>query len=120
MKLTVKEALSRMSTANSLKGKSGKFDYALKKMNNRIQDALGVFDEKVEDARVEFCSVDERGHILRSEKGEYVFTKENYKDFVKKVKMLELEEIEFEPYIASELPEDIDEYDKEQLSGILI
>ena len=82
------------------------------KLNKNLQDE---YSAAVEDCRIDFCETDEKGIILRDEKGQYKFTKENLKKFNTAVKALQTKEIEVKTW-AYDLSQD--EFTDEEAKAI--
>lgn len=92
------------------------FQYALKRIKNQVKKYVKKYSDDLEDLRIDLCSVDEKGNVLKDEKG-YVFSKENLKTLT--IKARQLQEFEIEPYFATDFPE-LTEDQKELFAGILI
>ena len=96
---------------------NAKFQFALKKLSNQIKKSVKVYNDLMEEKRIDYCSVDEKGNVIKDEKGGYVFTKENLKALTKEAQLLAV--IEFEPFFCYEQIE----YTEEQIElfkGIII
>jgi hypothetical protein len=118
MKLSQGEAKIFVNAANAyVKKNDNKLSFALKKTAKRISQALAQdFEDKLEILRVENCSVDEKGNILRDDKGHYLFTREATKKLMLEAKKLT---IDFEPFISPFVPDDLTEEEREELSIVL-
>ena len=111
--------------------KDDKLTYAIKKVGKRVEKIFQkegeLIGEKVEDARIDNCSVDEKGNILRDDKGQLIYTKEAMKKLNTDLRKIyrdaeterEAREYEIEPYIATVIPE-LTEEQREAFSGIVI
>lgn len=119
-----------------------KITYALKKVSKRIEaktkEVLDDFNEKVMDVNIELASVDEKGNIvyevetvtdLAGSKKEIKtevpkFTPEKLREKNKRMaemnKAVMKQEIEFENYIATEVPEDLTEDEIEAFKDFVI
>lgn len=64
------------------------------KIYEKLKVHLDAYKEQLDDIRIEFASVDEKGHLLKDEKGEYLFTKENMKLMIKEMRDIENKEID--------------------------
>lgn len=93
------------------------FQYALKRIKNQHKKYFKKYLDNLEDLRIDLCSVDEKGNVLKDDKGSYVFSKENLKTLT--IKARQLQEFEIEPYFATDFPE-LTEDQKELFAGILI
>ena len=74
----------------------------LRKQAKVVNTALDDYREKVEDARIEHCSVDDKGNILRDSDRQYVFNKAALKEFSKANKAFLAEEVELEVFFKAE------------------
>jgi len=97
-----------------------KLSYAIKKVLKRIDKVQVQINEAMEDLRIDNCNVDEKGNVLRDEKGSYQYTKEGLKALGKGMRELKDAEYELEIYIATETPEGLTEEQKEAFKGIVI
>ena len=120
MEISVKKAIEVFNNASVFASKNEKFDYAVKKLGKKLQPGFDKFNDKLEEARIDHCSTDEKNNILRDSKNNYIYTKDNLKALNKKVAVLQEEVIQFEPYFAVELPEGLTEEQIELFTGILI
>jgi hypothetical protein len=118
MKLTPNEAKLFLTAASVyIKKHDNKFSFALKRTAKIISQAISTdVEDKMEILRVENCSVDEKGNILRDEKGQYLFTKEAMKKLMLEAKKLT---IDFNPFMATEIPADLTDDEKEDLSIVI-
>jgi hypothetical protein len=66
------------------------------KIYDKLKKHLDIYKEQLDDIRIEFASVDEKGHLLKDDKGEYLFTKDNMKLMIKSMREIENREIEFQ------------------------
>lgn len=82
--------------------KDTKAGTVLRKQAKVVNTALEGYREKVEDARIEHCSVDEKGNILRDSDRQYVFTKTALKEFTKANKAFLAETVELEVFFKEE------------------
>lgn len=95
------------------KDNENKLTYAITKMigsskerrKGRLFDALAKLEEDKQDLKIDFCSVDDKGNILKDKDGSFVFTKDNLKKLSKATRDLDKKEIAIEPYIATEYDE---------------
>lgn len=117
MKLTLKKSNEFISVGSDYaKENDNKLSYAIKKTIKRIQEASEDFNEKAEDLRIEYCSTDEKGNVVKVN-GQYQFTKENLRKLNADFKKLFLE---IDPYFATEIPEDLTDEQTEAFEGIVI
>lgn len=111
--------------------KDDKLTYAIKKVGKSIEKIFqkegDLIREQEEDARIDNCSVDEKGNILRDEKGQLVYTKDALKKLHGDIRKIHREviqsretaEYEIETYVATVIPELTTEQ-QEAFSGIVI
>jgi hypothetical protein len=78
-----------------------KYGKAIYKQAKVIETVLDTYNENLEDAKIEFCSVDNNGNIIK-EQGTYAYTRENAKSLNKKVKELLNEQVELEVFLKLE------------------
>jgi arsenate reductase-like glutaredoxin family protein len=118
MKSTFLEYFQFVATANNFLAQhpeESKLKYALEKVGKLNKNLSDDYSDAVEDCRIDFCETDEKGIILRDEKGQYKFTKENTKKFNAAVKALQNKEIEVNTW-AYDLSED--EFTNEEAKAI--
>lgn len=80
----------------------------LEKLAKKVQPHLDVYNEKVEDIRLDNANTDSNGSLLTDDKGNYKFSKDGIKGMNKKIKDLTNEEFEF--YQLTFSPEGLEEY----------
>ena len=68
----------------------------LYKIYEKVKPTIDKYQAEVDDLKLEYASVDDKGNLILDEKGGYKFTKEGLKSFNKAFKELEEKEIEFE------------------------
>lgn len=122
MTKTYKDLLEFLPIANGYTG-DDKLGYAFKKMinqkNGRLQPAMEQWNELIADLKYDFASLDEKGNLIRN--GEILlFTPEKQKALDKAARELRKKTFEFEPYYATDLPKDLDEFVREVLVGFVI
>jgi hypothetical protein len=54
-----------------------KLEHARKQTLKNATEFVEHYNEKMEDLSIEFCSVNDKGHIMKDQNNERVFTKEN-------------------------------------------
>ena len=121
MKLTIKQ-INEFSIVGSayMKDHNNKLSYAIRKVNKNITSVVESINENIEDLRIEHCSVDEKGNVLKDEKGNYKFSKDGLRALAKAVKELNNKIFEIEPFFATEIPDDLTEEQKEIFTGLVI
>jgi hypothetical protein len=73
----------------------------LSKMGEKMKIHLDVYNDKLDDIRLEHANTDKDGSLLLDENGGYKYTKEGLKELNKKVKTLLAEEFEFYQFTFS-------------------
>jgi hypothetical protein len=107
--------------------KNTKMAYSIKKMigdakfkkPGRLTDAISKYYEKLEDIANELASTDEKKNIIIDPNGNKVYTAEKLKQKRDQEKQLLKEEVEFEPYFSTEIPE-LTEVEQHFFSGFVI
>lgn len=112
------ESIEILQIAEKYKG--GKFEYAAQKLAKKIQKAQEDLFEETEDKRVELASTDEKGNLLKDEKGNFVFTPENLIKLNKFSRGQFKKPIDLEVYYSAEVPSEMTELHREILTGFLI
>ena len=124
MTKTFKELFEFLATANVYIGENkepkDKLSYAIKKVRKRLEAAMDIWNEALADFQYDNASLDEKGNILRDEKNNLKFTVEKQKKLDKEARDLRKKTFDFEPYYATDLPKDLDEFVKEALIGFVI
>jgi predicted transcriptional regulator len=123
IQISVKDFLNIQADVNKVLGDypNTKLSYAISKTWKKFQvEVFSKYQDELEDARIDLCSTDEKGNILKDEKGGYLFTKDSLKQLEKTNRELQNKKHDFEPYLATELPDGIDELLVESLKGIFI
>jgi hypothetical protein len=115
---TLGEAIEVLQIAEKYKGE--KFEYATQKLAKKIQKAQEELFEETEDKRVELASTDEKGNILKDERGNFVFSPENLIKLNKFSREKFKKPIDLEVYYSVEVPKEITEFHREMLTGFLI
>jgi flagellar capping protein FliD len=76
-----------------VKGEETKISQKLSKIGKKIEVYITEYNEKIDEFRIENASVDEKGILLKDEKGGYKFSKDGLLKLFKQTK--ELNEKEF-------------------------
>ena len=113
-----------------LKGKDDKLSSAIRKMLGDplkrrpgiLSEILDAHKEQKDKIYLKHCSVDAAKNILRDSNKDLVFTVDALILREKEVKALAVKTYEIDPvYVSTEdLPEDLDEYQKEVFKGFII
>lgn len=101
-----------------------KLKYAINRTLSRIQKQQEPVTETLADIEVDYCVTEKHGEhevIVRDALGNLQYTKENIKARNKKTReFLNAESIELDPYFATSLPSDLNEFEIEAFSGFVI
>src|SRR4029077_3506287 len=95
-----------------------KVSWAVKRVLKRTQAVIQEYREKAEDITIEHCSVDDKGNIITEGldqfgRERYKFTPEKLLERNQEQRKLFKEKVDIEPYIATDIPPDITEEDRE-------
>jgi len=74
----------------------------LRKQAKVVNTALEDYRDKIEDLRIDHCSVDEKQNIIKDSEGQYIFTKEKLKAFGTASKKLLNTDLEVEIFLKEE------------------
>lgn len=111
MKTTNNDFINAIANAERFvnENSKSKFTYALEKFVQKNKQLRSKYQESIEDLRIEHASVDDKGNLVINERGDYSFTKEQYKELTKKVREFNQKEIECEAYWVDEsnIPKDL-------------
>jgi len=97
-----------------------KFKYALTKVMRKLNRVQERWQELIEESNIEHCATDSAGVILRDEKGQYKYTKEELLKRNKRVNSLYDQPVEIAPHFATEVPEDLTELEREIFNGFVL
>src|SRR5256886_1676243 len=97
-----------------------KLKYALTKVQKSATKLIEDYNERLEDLRIDHCSVDDKGIILRDANGGYVFTRDGLKALVHGQRDLIGQSVEIQEHIVTELPEKFDENYREAFTGFVL
>ena len=118
---TISECQLFLQVASKFSEGETKLSYAIKKVSKSIEKGFKKYNDTLEDARIDFCSTDEKGNVLKDDKGGYVFSKENLKLLTQKNRELIETPFEVESYIATDLTGiELTEGEKELLTDFVI
>lgn len=76
------------------------FNEKLLKQGRKLKDISEKYQEETNDAKIEFCEVNEKGIIVYDEKGNFMFTKENMKKLNEKIKAINKKMVSFDLIIT--------------------
>jgi sugar-specific transcriptional regulator TrmB len=97
-----------------------KFKYALTKVTKKLARIQEKWNECIEEANIEHCATDKEGVILRDERGQYKYTKDELIKRNKRVSTLYDSNVEIQSHFATEVPEDLTELEKEVFTGFVL
>jgi hypothetical protein len=89
--------LNNQIANQQVKGEDTKVSQKLTKIAKKLEKYLNDYNEKVEEIRIDNASTDEKGVILKEEKGGYKFSKEGLKNLLNQIKELGEKEFDYEP-----------------------
>jgi hypothetical protein len=78
MEITIKDLKTKINLINTIDlSINDKLSYGVKKLQNKIKEstkeASDLFNENLEDSKIDLCDKDEKGLIITDEKGNYSF-----------------------------------------------
>lgn len=101
-----------------------KLKYAINRTLARVQKQQETVSERLADIEIDYCLTEKRGDnevIVRDAQGNLQYTKDKIKERNKATRdYLSKDEIEVEPYLATTLPTDLNEFEIEAFSGFVI
>ncbi len=126
-KKTWEQIIAYVSATQGRIGKDTKLNEAIKKLSKQLMAIQTKREEKkkddIEDRRIDLCSVDASGNIIRDANNNKTFTKDAEKklrDALKAIdKKLEAEEYDIETVFCAEMPSDMTEDEKEVYKGFI-
>jgi len=101
--MTYKNLLELVNNLNNevvnqqVKGEDTKVSQKLGKVAKKLEKYVNEYNEQVEEIRIDNASTDDKGVILKEEKGGYKFSKDGLKKVMKQVKELGEKEFKYEP-----------------------
>lgn len=97
-----------------------KWTYALERMEKRLTPQIEAYQEAAADLQIEHAATDEKGAIMTEPDGRFRYTKEGLLARNKAQKKLMNQTVEFEPYYATDLPENLSQIEKETCAGFVL
>ncbi len=100
--MTYKQLLELVDDLNfetrkqQIKGEDTKVSQKLGKIAKKLEKYVIEYNEQVEEIRIDNASTDDKGVILKEEKGGYKFSKEGLKKIMKQIKELNEKEFTYE------------------------
>jgi len=101
--------LNNEITNQQVKGEDTKVSQKLVKIAKKLEKYVNDYNEAVEEFRIDNASTDEKGVILKEEKGGYKFGKDGLKTLLNQIKELGEKEFNYEP-INVVNPEGLEEF----------
>ena len=96
--MTYKDLVTAMSIlVNNIDQQETKLQKKLVKIHAKLKEFYDVYSDKLNDYRLEYAAVDDKGFLITTEKGEYKYTKEGMKSLQDASKELLNEEVDFKP-----------------------
>jgi hypothetical protein len=99
---------------------ASKFTYAVNRMLKRSQAVIQDYHEQIEEINIKYCSEDKDGNIATDERGQFKFRREELLKRNKDQRELFKTKTEIEVYMATEVPDDLSQEDKDTFSGFVI
>lgn len=100
--------------------KPTKFRYALERMEKRALKVHETYAEGIAEANIENAATDKDGAILTDEKGNFRYTKDGIRKRNQEHRALLEKAVEIEPYMATEVPDDLSAQAKQVCGGFVI
>jgi transcriptional regulator of heat shock response len=100
--MTYKQLLELVNNLNNetvnqqVKGQDTKVSQKLGKIAKKLTKYVDEYNEQIEEIRIDNASTDDKGVILKEEKGGYKFSKEGLKKVMKQIKELNEKEFTYE------------------------
>ena len=63
-----------------------KLDHARNQTLKNAAVFIETYNDKLEDLNIDYCSTDEKGNIIRDQRGQYIFTKDKQRSLAKELK----------------------------------
>lgn len=82
---------------HQVKEQDTKVSQKLGKIAKKLEKYINEYNEQVEEIRIDNASTDDKGVILKEEKGGYKFGKDGLKKVMKQIKELKEKEFTYEP-----------------------
>lgn len=88
--------LNQETVKQQVKGEDTKVSQKLGKIAKKLEKYVTEYNEQVEEIRIDNASTDDKGVILKEEKGGYKFGKDGLKKVMKQIKELNEKEFTYE------------------------
>lgn len=97
-----------------------KFRYALERIDKRLEPHTGAYMASLYDLDLEHAATDEKSVLITGEKEQFRYTKDGLRARSKARQELLAKTFEFEPYFATELPDNLSEVEKQVCAGFVL
>ena len=94
--LELVDELNNQTRLQQVKGEDTKISQKLIKIAKKLEKYVTEYNEQVEEIRIDNASIDDKGVILKEEKGGYKFGKDGLKNVMKQIKELNEKEFTYE------------------------
>ena len=94
--LELVDNLNQETIKQQVKGEDTKVSQKLGKIAKKLEKYVNEYNEQVEEIRIDNASTDDKGVILKEEKGGYKFGKDGLKKVMKQIKELNEKEFTYE------------------------
>lgn len=94
--LELVDNLNFQTKQQQVKGEDTKISQKLAKIGKKLEKYVIEYNEQVEEIRIDNASTDDKGVLLKDDKG-YKFAKEGLKKVMKQIKDLNEKEFKYEP-----------------------
>lgn len=111
MNITRKEAKELYSIFSLNKMEEPKLNWVFQRNIKKLKSIVEDTNDLIEEQRLSLVSVDEKGNTI-VENGGYKFTPDNLKELNKKIKEINNEKVEFEPYKFTKEHQSLEEFNK--------
>jgi hypothetical protein len=101
--------LNQAIVNQQVKGEDTKVSQKLGKLAKKLEKHLNDYNEQVEEIRIDNASTDDKGVILKDEKGGYKFSKDGLKKLLNQIKVLGEKQFNYE-VIHVVNPEGLEEF----------
>lgn len=91
----------------SKKKEKTKLHYALQKMVSRMKCHVDKYYDIEQEIRIDLAEADKDGRLIM-QGTQFTFSRENTKELLRRVRELKNEKVQIEPYIATQVPDDLE------------
>lgn len=85
--MTNKEAYKLITALMDTPAPAGtKLEHARNQTLKNASSFVEAYNDKLEDLNIDYCSTDDKGNIIRDQRGHYIFTKDNQRALAKELK----------------------------------